>query len=599
MIRQAEQRFNVGDMDLFDTELLSHARPPAPLVSSNPLALPAWAKEVIPHKWPRPDPNAVVMRPARIENTVPVLVKRGEALPIVPARAAVRPPKTARTVRISDEVIEVRESASAVDPAGEAPNSDGAEAERDGAQDGASPDGTAAAESGAKPSAARTLLWHHLMMLVYLNTVGGPFGIEPAVGAGGPLLTIVGVFVVGFGWGMPQSLMSAELSLLCEAEGNGGDFNWVNRAFGLFGAFLNACNNLTQFFVSNALLLTLFAGYIPGTISYTVKALLMFSVAFVGTVLNLSGTKFINRVNMFIVPAVLVPFYLVFAYAKAQGKTVPVSELSFVPPLKDSHVALFLSTNIWCFGGFDRVGNAAAEIVGGRRTYVRGLSGAILMGFLTYAPPVALFYLIDPRWREWKEGTFVSVGFVVGKFAGWLLVLTAMLSCFGQYQAAVFPLARLVWAVSVVKDKRRQMLPRFISRSWINEAGVLTPYMAIIVSSIICATLSIFPFAILVESFLVFRLINLAFEYGSLIAIRIREPDAHRPFRIPGGMAVVWLMICPVLTASTILVLTASRLSLMIGLGFQPFFLAAYFLRMASLRAAGVDFAAPIGGLDH
>lgn len=43
----------------------------------------------------------------------------------------------------------------------------------------------------AASSNVRTLQWHHLMLIIYFNAIGGPFGLEPAIGAAGPLLTYV------------------------------------------------------------------------------------------------------------------------------------------------------------------------------------------------------------------------------------------------------------------------------------------------------------------------------------------------------------------------------------------------------------------------
>jgi len=60
-----------------------------------------------------------------------------------------------------------------------------------------------------------------LLVLAYFITCGGPFGIEPSVGAAGAWLTIVGMVVLALVFCMPQTLMAAELALLCKAE-NGG-----------------------------------------------------------------------------------------------------------------------------------------------------------------------------------------------------------------------------------------------------------------------------------------------------------------------------------------------------------------------------------------
>lgn len=54
---------------------------------------------------------------------------------------------------------------------------------------------------------------------------GGPFGIEEAVGAAGPLPVFISLFVLGFFWALPQALMTAELSTIYPE--NGGYIVWV------------------------------------------------------------------------------------------------------------------------------------------------------------------------------------------------------------------------------------------------------------------------------------------------------------------------------------------------------------------------------------
>lgn len=61
-----------------------------------------------------------------------------------------------------------------------------------------------AAEGGGRLPMARTITWLQLMMIVYFNTVGGAFGIEPAVGAGGPLFCLIAVVLVSLALAAPQ-----------------------------------------------------------------------------------------------------------------------------------------------------------------------------------------------------------------------------------------------------------------------------------------------------------------------------------------------------------------------------------------------------------
>ena len=99
--------------------------------------------------------------------------------------------------------------------------------------------GVAGTGSGSGSGHARgrnKLTLFPLIFLIFFEVAGGPYGAEPAVQAGGPLLALIGFFVFPFVWAVPESLVTAELSTAM--PGNGGYVVWVDRAFGPFAGFL-------------------------------------------------------------------------------------------------------------------------------------------------------------------------------------------------------------------------------------------------------------------------------------------------------------------------------------------------------------------------
>ena len=85
-------------------------------------------------------------------------------------------------------------------------------------------------------SGKRSISAFRLAMITYFFTCGGPFGIESAVGAAGPLYSLIAVFAIPIFWALPQALMSAELSLMMNQ--NGGKLNTISI---LFSIILNLC----------------------------------------------------------------------------------------------------------------------------------------------------------------------------------------------------------------------------------------------------------------------------------------------------------------------------------------------------------------------
>jgi len=87
----------------------------------------------------------------------------------------------------------------------------------------------------------RTITAFQLIIITFFLTSGGPFGIEPTVGAAGlccvhwpttvslmrnkgPFYALLGILLVPVLWSLPQALMAAELSMLIGE--NGGNVVW-------------------------------------------------------------------------------------------------------------------------------------------------------------------------------------------------------------------------------------------------------------------------------------------------------------------------------------------------------------------------------------
>ena len=57
-----------------------------------------------------------------------------------------------------------------------------------------------------------------LVALIYFEVSGGPYGIEDAVGAAGPLYALLGCFVFPIIWSIPEALVTAEMVRLHERD---------------------------------------------------------------------------------------------------------------------------------------------------------------------------------------------------------------------------------------------------------------------------------------------------------------------------------------------------------------------------------------------
>uniref|UniRef100_A0A0E0D1E2 Uncharacterized protein n=1 Tax=Oryza meridionalis TaxID=40149 RepID=A0A0E0D1E2_9ORYZ len=107
-------------------------------------------------------------------------------------------------------------------------------------------------QGGGGGGGATTTERHHrskltllpLVFLIYFEVAGGPYGAEQAVSAAGPLFALLGFLAFPFVWGVPVSLVTAELA--ATLRGNGGFVVWADRAFGpLAGSLLGTWKYLS------------------------------------------------------------------------------------------------------------------------------------------------------------------------------------------------------------------------------------------------------------------------------------------------------------------------------------------------------------------
>ena len=108
------------------------------------------------------------------------------------------------------------------------------------------------------------------------------------------------------------------------------------------------------------------------------------------------------------------------------------------------------------------------------------------------------------------------------------MVVAAVISNLAQFVAAIVPNARIIWAVARERGKR-QLMPKCFSWS-IKVRGVVVPLMGVIATAYLSAVASLLPFDISVQVYLVFRLVNLLFEFGAFVVLRFTEPNLERFF---------------------------------------------------------------------
>jgi amino acid transporter len=247
------------------------------------------------------------------------------------------------------------------------------------------------------------------------------------------------------------------------------------------------------------------------------------------------------------------------------------------PFLQDTQWGLYFSTLVWSFGGFDSIGSAAGEVAGGLRSFACAFLLTIPLVMINYAVPVLVGYGIQRDYKTWESGYFSTIGGMVSSGIGKMMIVAAVLCSAASLNAAYVPCSRVIWA-SARQRGRLQLFPRLFSYS-VRVGSVVVPFTATILSAFMTWLASMFPYNAGVQLYLLFRLVNLAIEFASLVRLRFSEPDLPRPYKIPGGVPATLLLCVPVVA---VMVMAGFTIDLQFHV--QTFVMQAVFVMLYWLR---------------
>jgi amino acid transporter len=220
-----------------------------------------------------------------------------------------------------------------------------------------------------------------------------------------------------------------------------------------------------------------------------------------------------------------------------------------------------------------------------QRTYPKAMIAAVVLVSLTYVLPFVAVYLMGvPATAFAEDGSWATVaGMVGGKIAGFewlrfLVVLGGMMSAFGMFNALVMSYSRLPLAMA-----RDGMLPKIFAKT---SARTDAPWVAILACATLWALCLGLGFKRLVTLDIMLYGAALMLEFVTLVALRIREPQLKREFRVPGGLTGVILAGVFPLALLLIAVFESESQSVlgMNGLVFGALIMAAGFVVYAATR---------------
>jgi len=395
-----------------------------------------------------------------------------------------------------------------------------------------------------------------LVALTFFCVAGGAYGLEDAVGAGGPLIVLPALLLLPWLWSLPTALMTAELSTAMPEDG--GYVVWVERAFGRFWGFQEGWLSWLCSFADNALYPVMFVDYLAylrGDMSPAERWLIGAALISAVTWLNIRGVRLVGLSSIIFTLLVLAPFAVLIVIGAPQ-----VQLSHWLVRTDQIQWALLFSTLLWNTSGWDNAGCCAGEVVNPERAYPRAMILSVLLVSAVYLLPLAVGVGVDANWTAWTEGYFPQVGAKIGgHWLGAWLTLAGLISAAGMLNALLCTSARVPYAMAT-----RRMLPRPLAR--LHERHT-TPWPAIVVNSVGVACLIPFSFQELIEVDMLLYAAAMILEFAALVRLRISRPEMSRPYRVPYGITGVIAISVPPVALCLLSVALANDATKYLGLG--------------------------------
>jgi amino acid transporter len=367
-----------------------------------------------------------------------------------------------------------------------------------------------------------------LIAATYSIVAGGPFGLEDIVGRAGYTGAITILLLTPLLWGLPTALVVSELASAIPEEG--GYYAWLRRALGPFWGFQEAWLSLVGSIFDMAIYPTLFVGYLghfapwmtQGRRGVLIGAALIAAAA----AWNLLGARVVAGSSLWLGILLLSPFCVLMGYGFLHaGAPAPGG------PRMDLLGGVLVA--MWNYMGWDNASTVAGEVDRPRRTYPLAMAAAVLIVTLTYILPIIAVALTGLPASQWTTGGWADVARAVlhsraGEALAVAITIGGMLGAVDTLNSLTMALSRLP---AVLADDG--YLPKIFAKRHPKTGAPWVSLLACATAWALCLNLS---FVKLIMLDVLLTGLSILLEFAALVALRIREPNLPRPYRVPGGL---------------------------------------------------------------
>jgi amino acid transporter len=427
---------------------------------------------------------------------------------------------------------------------------------------------------------AKISLWP-LVAATFFMVSGGTYGTEDIVRGAGYSRAILVLLVTPLVWSLPTTLMIGELAAAMPHEG--GFYAWVRRAMGNFWGFQEAWLSLVASIFDMAIYPTLFLTYLKVLVPWVSEDhhAVIIGVVMVAccALLNIAGVHAVAETSLWLFVLLSAPFVILTAVAPFKHGAL----VHAAPPLHAPEIGFIggMLVCMWNYMGWDNASTVAGEVCDPQRTYPRAMIASVAIVALSYVLPVIAMRFTGASPALFATGSWADLGgLVVGPWLRFYIVIAAMCSAFGMFNALVMSYSRLPLAMA-----EDGMMPRIFARL---HPRTRAPWVSIAVLAVAWALCLGIGFERLITLDILVYGASLMLEFGALIVLRVREPEMPRPFRVPGGVAgAVALSVLPALLLAFAVVRSESeRVAGMSSFAFGALLIVAGFVAYYVQRAA-------------
>jgi len=376
--------------------------------------------------------------------------------------------------------------------------------------------------------------------IIFLTVSGGPYGLEPLLQYVGKDAALFLLLLVPLLCSIPTILIVLELNSMMPVDG--GYYKWVNRAMGRRWGFYEGWWTWLYSFTDLAIYPVLFVTYLsfffPVVAAY--KVIICMLIIWGSAGLNILGIMPVGKVSIILGSLVLIPFFILFGisfFSPSFHFIAPVFSLSGV---SFASLGVALYTVMWNFSGWDNTTTYAGEVDKPVRSYLISMGIAFVLVIVTYLLTTYITQNSGVDFKNLTDKGYPLLGsLVAGHWLGALMSLGGIASTLGIFSAVMLSISRIPKAMAddkLLPEKLCKVHPKYN-----------TPYVSIAVCATVVSLMVFWTFTELLIIDVILYGAGLFLEFVSLIILRVKEPDAPRPFKIPlNKYGLIILVLLPV-----------------------------------------------------